>query len=212
MSLTSALSFGFRVRAIPFGFFGERTVTTTNSSTDLDYSYQTTSSSPYMGIGPAIEYLLRQNLVLGVDFLHHSAQYARTVGVTNSDDETDTTVETTRMTYWDIPLHVQWLGPPRLPRRMFVSIGGVYRHVGHIRTGNETTYSDGTTDYNETPVKSVRTNLFGASAGLGFRFVDQFGIKVTPEVRYTRWFGNTFSAISTRSEPGQLEAIIGLTF
>jgi hypothetical protein len=205
-------SFGFRVRAIPHGFFRDRTVTFTTTSNDLDYSYVTESTSPYTGIGPAIEFLLRRNVIIGIDFLHHTAKYKETKTVVDSDEKTEQTVETTRVRYWDIPLHVQWLGPPRLPRRAFVTGGGVVRMAGHIRTGNEYSYKNGTTAYNELPTRPAHKSLYGATAGLGFRLVDGVGIKLTPELRYTRWFGTTFHSVSTRSQFGQLEALIGLTF
>jgi hypothetical protein len=46
---------------------------------------------------------------------------------------------------------------------------------------------------------------------MGFRFVDEFNIKVTPEVRYTRWNGETFNSSSTHSPRNQLEVGIAFT-
>jgi hypothetical protein len=53
--------------------------------------------------------------------------------------------------------------------------------------------------------------LVGATVGVGFRFVDEFNIKVTPEVRFTRWNGATFNQDSTRSPRNQLEVGIGFS-
>jgi hypothetical protein len=53
--------------------------------------------------------------------------------------------------------------------------------------------------------------LIGATVGVGFRFVDEFNIKVTPEIRYTRWNGMTFAQDSTRSPRNQLEVGIGFS-
>jgi hypothetical protein len=150
--------------------------------------------------------------LVAVDFLHHSASYTPTTEITDSNSKKTTISEATRATYWDIPVRLQVLSLPRLPRRMFVSGGGVLRHAGHIRTGNEFTYHDGSTDYNEWPTKPAKNPIWGVVVGAGFRFVDDFNIKVMPEVRYTRWFGSTYNSASTLSQQGQLEALIGITF
>ena len=38
---------------------------------------------------------------------------------------------------------------------------------------------------------------FGAMVGAGIQFVDEFGIHVVPEVRYTRWMNPTFENLTT---------------
>jgi hypothetical protein len=52
----------------------------------------------------------------------------------------------------------------------------------------------------------------GAVVGAGIQFVDEFGIRVVPEVRYTRWFEPVFENLTTRTKDNQLEAAISLTF
>jgi hypothetical protein len=44
------------------------------------------------------------------------------------------------------------------------------------------------------------------------RFVDDFGVKLTPELRYTRWLGATFNSDSTRSRRDEIVIGIALTF
>ena len=44
------------------------------------------------------------------------------------------------------------------------------------------------------------------------RFVDDFGVKLTPELRYTRWRGATFDSDSTRMRRDELVIGIALTF
>jgi hypothetical protein len=53
--------------------------------------------------------------------------------------------------------------------------------------------------------------LVGGTVGVGLRFIDEFNIKVTPEVRYTRWNGMTMNQDSTRSPRNQLEVGIGFS-
>ena len=48
--------------------------------------------------------------------------------------------------------------------------------------------------------------------GYGGQLIDQFGIRVTPSVRYTRWLGESFNSFSTISKRNQIEAIITIGF
>jgi hypothetical protein len=91
--------------------------------------------------------------------------------------------------------------------------GGMqYRRVGRIRTGTEYSNADGTTDYTEIAASAQKKNQFGITVGIGMRFIDQVGIRVAPEIRYTRWVGATFQGTSYRSVSNQLEAGFGLSF
>ena len=54
--------------------------------------------------------------------------------------------------------------------------------------------------------------LRGATAGVGLQLVDPIGVRVVPEVRYTRWFGSVFDNRATRSRPDQVEFVLSLTF
>ena len=54
--------------------------------------------------------------------------------------------------------------------------------------------------------------VFGYTAGLGILAIDPVGIRVIPEVRYTRWTADAFNSFSTISARNQLEAGISLSF
>ena len=60
--------------------------------------------------------------------------------------------------------------------------------------------------------KPAKRNLFGKVGGLGFKFIDDVGIKVMPEVRYTQWSGRSFDSDSTRSAKRQLEVSIAIIY
>jgi hypothetical protein len=214
-SFWKRFSVGFRVRGLPLELYRDRTIETPGSKASVTNKYETTSTSPHVGLGASLEFRVRQNILVTADALHHGMEYKQTTTITDtstSTTKTTTITETTRATYWDFPVRVQVFDVvPHAPRRMFVSGGGVLRHVGNIRTGNEYSYPDGTTAYNEKATRPSRRMLPGAVVGVGFRFVDDFGFKVVPEVRYTRWFGSTFNTLSTHSEIGQVEVLIGIT-
>jgi hypothetical protein len=52
----------------------------------------------------------------------------------------------------------------------------------------------------------------GLTGGIGAQFVDDFGVKLVPEFRYTRWIQPTFDTLSTFSRKNQFEAIVSITF
>jgi hypothetical protein len=214
-SFWKRFSLGFRVRGIPLPLFRDRTVESSTTKPAATYKYTTTSTSAHVGLGASLEFRLRSNLLVTADALHHGIGYTQTTTITDtsaSTTKTTTITETTRATYWDFPVRVQVLGlVPHTPRRMFVSGGATLRYVRNVRTGNEYQYPDSTTAYNERATTPSKRMLPGAVVGVGFRFLDDFGFKVVPEVRYTRWFGSTFNTLSTHSEIGQVEVLIGIT-
>jgi hypothetical protein len=80
-----------------------------------------------------------------------------------------------------------------------------------LRTTTNITYADATKGNNTIAAPVSKRLLMGGTVGVGLRFVDEFNIKVTPEVRYTRWNGTTFNQDSTRSPRNQLEVGIGFS-
>ena len=62
------------------------------------------------------------------------------------------------------------------------------------------------------PVAGHRKNILGVTAGFGGQLIDPVGIRVIPEVRYTRWFGATFDSPPTLSRRDQLEFMISISF
>jgi hypothetical protein len=97
-------------------------------------------------------------------------------------------------------------------RRIFFAGGLEWRHVGKIRTGNDYTYPSGATDYNENPAIPNRVNDVGAVVGLGMRFVDEFHIRVTPEVRFTRWEAPSLQGFAYTAVMNELQTGLSLSF
>jgi len=174
-------------------------------------------------VSPSVEYRLKTRLSLGLEFRLHEAQYQKVTeirsGKKDASSTTDTrpvttVTETTRANYWEIPLLAHYYGLRRkgLLSRTYVTGGGEFRHVGNIRTGTDFSYADGTTDYNEVRATPQHVNQFGVVAGLGLRFIDDYNIKVAPEVRVVHWVGHTFQGPAYSSVGNQLEAGLGFSF
>jgi hypothetical protein len=222
-NLGRRLSFGLRVRAVPVGLLGDDTLERSQTTPARSWTFTTTSRSPRMGLGPVVEFRLTRRLSVRTELLFHRFRYDKVTemyqGTDNPDTTTDertktTTTERTKANYWDIPvlLCMRGIRQTGLLSKLYLSGGYTLRSVSHVRTGTETAFPDDTNDYHERPAMPESRNLSGATAGAGFRFVDALNIKVTPEIRYTRWLGATFSSEALRSGRGQIEAGIGLTF
>ena len=48
--------------------------------------------------------------------------------------------------------------------------------------------------------------------GIGGQFIDPIGIRLVPEVRYTRWFAEPFNKFTTATKRYQIEIGLSLTF
>jgi hypothetical protein len=57
-----------------------------------------------------------------------------------------------------------------------------------------------------------KNSILGVTAGAGGQLIDPVGVRVIPEVRYTRWFGATFDSLGLRSRRDQVEIVISIYF
>ncbi len=97
--------------------------------------------------------------------------------------------------------------------RWFVEAGGALRRVARVRTSITETIDDGDLTCCKTiPATPARRTIRGVVAGFGVQVIDPVGIRVVPQVRFTRWGADTFSSFSTRTQRNQLEAMVSLTF
>jgi len=214
---------GFRVEYFPLRFFKIGTTTATTTSPAASYTYTATSNSPKFFVGPIVEYRWTSHVSFGTELHFHHVDYDQTTTLLSGtpppnssfDTRTKTTiVQDSKINYWELPLLAHYYGfrPSGRLSRAYLTGGVEYRHMGRIRTGNTYTYPDGTSDYNETPPAANRHNQFGAVVGVGMRFLDDFNVKLAPEVRYIRWFGTTLQGQAFQSAASQIEAGVGLSF
>jgi hypothetical protein len=197
--------------------------TTTLSYTALEYTYTSESKSARVGAGPSLEYAATRKLSFAVDFVYHRFGYKTTTeiltGVDNTSTSTDerkktSVLEKTRASFWDLPVVARYSVRDRNGGRMkvFAAAGFAFRHLSGIHTATETTYPDASTCCTETPATPSHRSARGLVVGAGLRMIDDFGIKMTPEVRYTHWLADAFSPVPAQSRRNQLEILIGITF
>lgn len=201
-------------------------VVTTTPVVDAQY----TTTSPFTAAKQRIGYGLTVQLAFTEHFAVNGGVFLRRLGYKmNSDilegtDNPNTTVderkhtvrnEDTRARLMDFPLFLRYYNKGRHApgARWFLEVGGAVRQVSHIKSMTDTTVNDTLVNCCDlTPAKPARRSIRGFSGGAGLQFIDPVGIRVVPEVRYTRWMGQTFDAFSTATNRNQVEAMISLTF
>jgi len=220
-SFLRRFSFGLRISAMGLDLL--ETKKTTLSYTALEYDYSPESKSARVGGGPALEFKATRKVFFSVDLLYHRFGYKTNTeiyaGVYDPNASTDarkktTVLEKTRADFWDVPILARYavFNPPGERKKAFVNAGFVLRQVKGIHTATETTNPDSTTCCTETPATPSHRSVRGVVAGAGLRLVDDFGIKVIPEIRYTRWIADTFSGPTAQARKGELQILVGIMF
>jgi len=220
-SFLRRFSLGLRISTMGLDLLEKKN--TTLSYTALEYDYSPESKSARVGGGPALEFRATPKLFFSVDLLYHRFGYKTTTetytGVDDTNTSTDerkktTVLQKTRAGFWDVPILARYsvFNLPGEGKKAFVHAGFVLRRVRGIHTATETTNPDSTTCCTETPATPSHRSVRGVVAGAGLRLVDDFGIKVIPEVRYTRWLADTFTGPTAQARKGELQILVGITF
>lgn len=199
---------------------------TTNTSTQLSTQYQTSNKSQRIGYGVTAQARLKGHFYLNVSGLLHRLAYQETTTVSTTVTEvlngstypqvtTTSTQDNTHARLIDIPVLLRYYGTGKRPGspRWFLELGGEYQTLSGIRTSVSSTDSSGNvTCCTNTPDVAQHHGIKGAVVGAGIQFTDEFGIHVTPEVRYIRWMESNFNYLSTTQNRQQVEADISITF
>jgi hypothetical protein len=186
-------------------------------------NYYGASDSSKWSPGAMVEYRLLDHLSVAGEIHFHHEDYTVTDNIlsgyntstTGGDNRPlTTTVQTSQINDYEIPIlaHYYGLWSSGWKRRLYASGGFDLLHVGKIRTGNDFIYPSGATDYNENPAIPNKVNDLGAVVGVGMRFVDEFHIRVAPEIRLIRWVSPSILGIGYRSAANQVEAELSLSF
>lgn len=220
------VAIGFRVRALPVRSWsvmdnGRSLSTTTASKTVYDWNYNTSSHSFPMGGGLVIEALLSPRLKLSAELTFNRLRYTKVTDLywgtddpTTSNDERShrVTTEETQARLFDVPVLLHRNVRSRgFLSHLYLAGGATVRFATEVRTTTNITNADATTENNHLAAVTANRTILGATVGAGFRFMDEFKIKVTPEVRFTRWQDMTFALDSTRSPRNQVELSISFT-
>jgi hypothetical protein len=203
-TLAQIVSLGAKV-GVPLG-----DAFTSNLGSDVSL---TSSAHRYL-VGATAEVHLPLRVSVELD-----AIYKRT-GFSTYFQSTDIGRFTNRVTanQWEFPLLAKYEIPAGRHLRPFVDAGPVLRHMTGIADSFTyveyfPVYSSGSTSTNNSPYLQHRNSPgFVIGGGLMFK---PLHIRISPEVRYTRWGTNSFnllSAGSSTSNPNQEDFMVGVTF
>lgn len=137
-------------------------------------------------------------------------------GVDNSstfiDERAKTEInEDTTARFLDIPVLLRHYSKPRHESgpRWFMEVGPVLRKTSRVRTELDIVPPKGDRFTKSQPLP-FQQNTTGVTIGIGGQFIDDFGIRAIPEVRYTRWLSKPFDSIHGNTRVNQVE--VSLTF
>ncbi len=204
--------------------FPMRNGTTEQSFTNLQVFSSTTSIGHRVGAGGLVQIALPRRLAIAGSVIAHRSSHStisdQFEGIDRPTTPQDERILTTRSArtdarFWDINLMVRRYSKEHFEpgKRWFYEAGPAFRRVSRVRTSGDISVegADFTPDPNpRSPVAHKVAR--GLTVGIGAQFVDDVGIRVVPEFRYTRFVTRTFDLLSARSAPDQMEALISITF
>lgn len=202
---------------------GSQTVATTSSVSDV---YDTSDASSRIGYGLTFQAGVTDHFAIaaGAYLRKIGYQFTDTTNTTVNVVEGGTVVPTTTTTsshqdtrghLIDIPVMLRYYGKSRHTpgARWFLEAGAAWRDATHFRTSMDTEDASAVTTCCTFPTTVVQhRDTLGYVVGAGLQLIDPFGIRVVPEIRYTRWKDEIFRDLSTHTQQNQLEAIITLSF
>lgn len=202
------------------------TTTNVNAATTLETNISSTGASSRIGYGVTVQAAITEHFAIAVGgflrrlgYIESNTQTTTVTTFINGVPQTTTTSTSTRADVRarvvDVPLTVRWYGKGRHTPgpRWFIEGGGALRDVENIRSSLSSTDTSGNmTCCSAGTVQPAHRQTRGIVAGVGAQFIDPFGIRVIPEVRYIRWLTPVFDDVTTHTQRNQVEAEITLSF
>jgi len=199
---------------------------TVNNSASVSTAYTTVGASQRIGYGATAQVAVTDHFAIAVGGLLRRLGYQFTTtvttttntvtnGVVNPTSTSTSTHEDTRARLIDIPAVVRYYGRGRHEPgpRWFVEGGGAYRTAGSIRTSiSSTDVNNVLSCCTDTPARPAHGNSRGFVGGAGLQLIDTFGIRVVPEVRYTRWMNPIFQSLTTATARNEVAAGVSISF
>jgi len=218
-------SAGGTLSVLGLSLISSGTNTITNSST-VNTMYQTTGASSRIGYGGTAQVMLTDHFGVAIGGLLRKIGYQLNTTVTTTAPQvisgvvtqvTTSTIlhEDTRAKLIDIPGVVRYYAHSRHDpgAHWFFEGGGAWRKVESIRTSTDFTNASSVLSCcTNTPATPAHASVFGIVAGAGVQLVDAFGVRVVPEVRYTRWMNPVFHAFTTNTQQNEVAVGFSITF
>jgi hypothetical protein len=179
----------------------------TNSTTQE--TIDSTAANGQAGAGVMVNMRLFRGYWISLGGIYRFGGYDTTDTVNSSTIY----LERTRAHLLDFPALIRYTGPHfRWSKYSFYEAGAAVRYASDIHLTQAA--NNGIAYYCCAPPSTTSINrmIEGVVVGTGIAGKDDFGIIVSPEVRYTRWMGNTFSAPTVATMRNQLEVTVSFGF
>jgi hypothetical protein len=214
--------FGARARFIPLNLFRKGDLTAITENPPIEWETKLDRKVPIAGYGITAEFQITTSFGIAADLLFHQVRYEMLNNIRTGTRNPNTTIdnrpvtqirEKTRAQFFDLPIIVRWRPTDEYgdPARWFLGIGPTVRQTRNVRT-----FYDQSQPRVDNPVTEgvapFNKHIYGATVAAGITAKDDFGIRITPEVRYTRWVGQSFSNFAARTNRHQLQILLGITF
>ncbi|MEZ5352813.1 MAG: hypothetical protein R2762_09275 [Bryobacteraceae bacterium] len=184
----------------------------------------TTAQGHRVGGGGLVQVALPRRLAVAGSLIMHRSSHSSIsdtyIGIDRPTTPQDERILTTRTSttdarLWDINILVRRYSKEHFEPgpRWFYEAGPVLRRASRVRTSGEFSVEGADFEPDPNPANPVaHRTARGLTVGIGAQFVDDVGIRVVPEFRYTRFVTRTFDSLAARSRPDQLQALISITF
>jgi hypothetical protein len=212
------LSLGVRLSIFATDILPSGTTTTYPYDNDSLAITQTTQAEySHIGGGVTVEYAVSRRVLVSADLLYHKFGYTAkgsTLAIAADGTISGTSSqERTHARYWDLPVVIRFTNLGDIgAARAFLGAGMALRRITNITTSGFNIDEAGNTVINNAPRAPLNQTIYGVIAAAGVRAVDDFGIKVTPELRYIYWFGNIFGSWPGQQRRNELQVLLGITF
>jgi len=119
--------------------------------------------------------------------------------VVSAGTNTTNITQTAKARQLDFPVMLRYTGLRHggVLSKLYVAGGVEFRRISGVKTQTDSSYiAVGASAVNSTSYAAVSPNLRkteGPSVAIGFKFMDNFNIRLTPEVRYTKFRGRIFN-------------------
>lgn len=219
--VASAQMFSIGIKAgVPLTDGFQATSVSGSTYTPLVNSFVPTSSSEdaYLRrytVGPTVEIHLPLHLSFEVDALYRRGGYNYAATGDFLEHATPVTVALATITQhatandWQIPFLAKW-EPGSGHFRPFVDAGPTYRHISGVSGVASAT---GESTFTNSEATNSHGNAAGVSVGAGVD-VKLFWLRISPEIRYTRWFSQpSIGSFATAiTDADQADFLLGLSF
>jgi hypothetical protein len=195
-----------------FQLMEDRSLTDTGATRTTTYT--TNSKSSRFGGGVVLQAALGDRFAVAGSAVLRRVRFETNIETTENS-KTSKQEDVSSADFWEFPIVLRRYSKDRFEpgKRWFAEGGLALRRVRNIRSSLQTTdINSKVVCCDERPIAAQNRLATGFTVGGGYQFVDSFGLRFVPSIRYTRWMQPTFDRLSVRSNRNQLEALIAITF